>query len=190
MTAKSNVVNTKNNNRGQLLWGLFFGIIFGFLLHKGGATKYDVIIGQLLLRDNTVVKIMMSAVLVGMPGIFLMKKFGWVDFQVKFGSLGKNVIGGLIFGLGFALLGFCPGTIAGAVGNGYMDAVVGGLPGIIIGSGLFAAAFPKLRKGILKWGDYGQLTLPQLLNLNEWVIIIPLSVLIIILFVVLELNGI
>lgn len=189
MTSSKIAVQKKNNNRGQLVWGLFFGIIFGFFLQKGGATKYDVIIGQLLLRDNTVVKIMLSAVLVGMPGIFLMKKFGWVDFQVKFGSLGKNVIGGLIFGLGFALLGFCPGTIAGAVGNGYMDAVIGGLPGIIIGSGLFAAAFPKLRNGILQWGNYGQLTIPQLFKVNEWIVIIPLSTLIIILFAILELNG-
>lgn len=190
MATNTNSLNVAKSNRGQLLWGLLFGVIFGFLLQKGGATKYDVILGQLLLQDNTVVKIMMSAVLVGMPGIFLMKKFGWVDFQVKFGSLGKNVIGGLIFGLGFALLGFCPGTIAGAVGNGMMDAMIGGLPGIVIGSGLFAAAFPKLRNGILQWGDYGQLTLPQLFKVNEWVVIIPLSLLIIIFFVVLEMNGI
>ncbi len=190
MATNTNTIDKSKTNWGQLLWGLFFGVIFGFLLHKGGATKYDVIINQLLLKDNTVVKIMMSAVLVGMPGIFLMKKFGWVDFQVKVGSLGKNVVGGLIFGLGFALLGFCPGTIAGAVGNGSLDAALGGLAGIIIGSGLFAAAFPKLRNGILKWGDYGQLTLPQLLKVNEWVVIIPLSALIIVFFVVLELNGI
>lgn len=190
MAVNSSTIEKKNTNHGQLLWGLLFGIIFGFLLHKGGATKYDVILGQLLLQDNTVVKIMLSAVVVGMPGVFLMKKFGWVDFSVKFGSLGKNIIGGLIFGLGFALLGFCPGTIAGAVGNGALDATIGGLIGIVVGSGLFAAAFPKLRNGILKWGDYGQLTLPQLLKVNEWVVIVPLSLLIVVFFVVLELNGI
>ena len=106
MTTSIDIGTKKTTNRGQLLWGLFFGILFGFLLHKGGATKYDVILGQLLLQDNTVVKIMLSAVVVGMPGIFLMKQFGWVDFQVKFGSFGKNIIGGLIFGLG---LGFYDG---------------------------------------------------------------------------------
>lgn len=189
MTTSLDIGTKKTTNRGQLLWGLFFGILFGFLLHKGGATKYDVILGQLLLQDNTVVKIMLSAVVVGMPGIFLMKQFGWVDFQVKFGSFGKNIIGGLTFGLGFALLGFCPGTIAGAVGNGTLDATIGGLPGIVIGSGLFAALFPKVRDNILRWGDYGQLTLPQLLKVNEWVVILPLMALIIGLFVVLEMNG-
>jgi uncharacterized protein len=57
---------------------LTFGIAFGFLLQKGGATKYDVIVGQLLLTDFTVLKIMLSAVLVGMIGIYAMKTWvGW-----------------------------------------------------------------------------------------------------------------
>ncbi|MGD8466186.1 MAG: YeeE/YedE family protein, partial [Anaerolineae bacterium] len=48
-------------NRSQLVWGFVFGIVFGFLLQKGGVTKYDVILGQLLLEDFTVIKIMLSA---------------------------------------------------------------------------------------------------------------------------------
>ena len=60
----------------QLVIGLIIGIIFGFLLQKGGATQYDVIIGQLLLEDLTVVKIMLSAVLVGMIGVHLLKSLG------------------------------------------------------------------------------------------------------------------
>ena len=103
---------------GKLIWGLVFGIIFGFLLQKGGATKYDVIIGQLLLTDFTVLKIMLSASLTGMIGVYLMKSLGWVQLYPKSGSVGINVIGGLIFGVGFAVLGYCPGTIAGAIGNG------------------------------------------------------------------------
>lgn len=183
MTAK------KKFDFSQLLWGLLFGIIFGFLLQKGGATRYDVIVGQLLLTDFTVLKIMMSAVVTGMLGIHLMRKLGWVQFTPKAGSWGKNVIGGLIFGLGFALLGYCPGTIAGAVGNGYLDAAVGGLAGIVIGSGLLAALYPKLRKGILAKGDYGTLTLPQLLKVNEWAVILPLSVIIVVGLYLLEAVG-
>ena len=118
-------------NRSQLVWGFVFGIVFGFLLQKGGVTKYDVILGQLLLEDYTVIKIMLSAVVTGMIGIHLMKSLGWVQLNPKSGSWGKNAIGGLIFGLGFALLGYCPGTIAGAIGNGYLDALVGGLAGNI-----------------------------------------------------------
>ena len=112
-----------------LIWGLAFGVVFGFMLQKGGATKFDVIVGQLLLEDFTVLKIMLSAVVTGMLGIYLMKNLGWVELHPKSGSWGMNVIGGLIFGVGFALLGYCPGTIAGAIGNGYLDALVGGLPG-------------------------------------------------------------
>jgi hypothetical protein len=175
--------------RSSLAWGLLFGIIFGFLLQKGGVTKYDVIIGQLLLEDFTVIKIMLSAVVTGMIGIHLMKSLGWIQLNPKSGSWGKNAIGGLIFGLGFALLGYCPGTIAGAIGNGYLDALVGGLTGILLGSGLLAAAYPSLRTGILKKGDFGHLTFPRLLKVNDWIVIIPLSGLLILLLYLMERAG-
>ncbi|MDO8970178.1 MAG: YeeE/YedE thiosulfate transporter family protein [Saprospiraceae bacterium] len=161
-----------------LLWGLAFGIVFGFLLQKGGATKYDVIVGQLLLTDFTVLKIMLSAVLVGMVGIYAMKTLGWVELDPKSGSAGMNIIGGLIFGIGFAVLGYCPGTISGAIGNGALDALVGGLAGILIGSGLFAALYPRLSQGILKKGDFGDLTFPRLFKVNDRVIVIPVAALI------------
>lgn len=172
-----------------LVLGFLFGIVFGFLLQKGGATKYDVIVGQLLLTDFTVLKIMLSAVLVGMPGIYLMKNLGWVQLYPKSGSLGMNVIGGLIFGVGFALLGYCPGTIAGAIGNGYLDAAVGGLAGIWIGTGLFASLYPKLTKGILKKGDYGDITLPKLLKANDWAVVLPVGALILALLIWIERAG-
>ncbi len=175
--------------RWSLAWGFLFGIVFGFLLQKGGVTKYDVIMGQLLLEDFTVLKIMLSAVVTGMIGIHLMKSLGWIQLSPKSGSWGKNVIGGLIFGLGFAVLGYCPGTIAGAIGNGYLDALVGGLAGIVLGAGLFAAAYPRLRDGILKKGDYGDLTLPRLLKVNDWAVIIPLSGLLVLVLYLIERAG-
>jgi hypothetical protein len=159
----------------QLLWGLLFGIAFGFLLQKGGATKYDVILGQLLLTDFTVFKIMISAVVTGMIGIYWMKGRGWLRFTPKSGSWGKNAIGGLIFGVGFAISGYCPGTIAGAVGNGSLDALSGGLVGILLGAAWLAAAYPRLKDGILKKGPFPAVTLPQLLKVNEWVVILPLA---------------
>jgi uncharacterized protein len=172
-----------------LVWGLLFGIVFGFLLQKGGVTQYDVIVGQLLLRDFTVVKIMLTAVLVGMIGVYAMKNLGWVALSVKPGSWGMNAVGGIIFGLGFALLGYCPGTIAGAIGNGYLDALVGGLAGILIGTGLFAALYPKLRTGILAKGEFGDATFPKLLKVNDWVVVIPVAVLILALLIWMETSG-
>ena len=172
------------------LWlGLIFGIVFGFLLQKGVVTHYDVIIGQLLLTDFTVLKIMLSAVVVGMIGIYFMKGFGWVTLHPKSGSLGMNVIGGLIFGVGFALLGYCPGTIAGAIGNGNLDALTGGLIGIWIGTGLFAALYPKLNKTILQKGYYGDVSLPQVLKVNEWAVVIPMAVIIVLLLIWIESAG-
>lgn len=183
--------NTTSKTRGssQLLWGLAFGIVFGFLLQKGGATKYDVIVGQLLLTDHTVLKIMLSAVVTGMLGIYAMKSLGWVELQPKSGSAGMNIVGGLIFGIGFAVLGYCPGTIAGAIGNGYLDALVGGLAGILIGAGLFAALYPRLSRGILAKGYFGDLTLPRLFKVNDWFVVVPVAGLIIALLYALESTG-
>jgi len=181
--------NISKKDKSPLVWGLVFGILFGFLLQKGGATKYDIIIGQLLLSDFTVLKIMLSAVLTGMIGIYLMKTLGWVELNPKSGSMGSNIIGGLIFGVGFAVLGYCPGTIAGAIGNGYLDALAGGLAGILIGSGIFAALYPRLKSGILKKGDFGNLTLPQLFKVNDWVVVVPVAVLIFLLLIWLERVG-
>lgn len=175
--------------RSRLLQGLLIGILFGFLLQKGGATQYDVIIGQLLLEDFTVLKIMLSAVLTGMIGIHAMKSMGWIELQIKQGSMGKNLAGGLIFGAGFALLGYCPGTIAGAIGNGYLDAMTGGLVGILIGTGIFAALYPVLDRHILNAGSFGKATLPRLLKVNEWIVIVPVSLGILIVFWWLEHKG-
>ena len=184
-----NEINKKTSKNKQLLAGLFFGIIFGFLLQKGGATSYDVILGQLLLTDFTVVKIMLSAVVTGMLGVYVLKGMGMVTLTPKPGSFGMSVIGGLLFGVGFALLGYCPGTISGALGDGHLDAAIGGVAGIIIGSGLFAALYPKLSRGILKKGYFGTLTLPELLRVNSWFVVIPVALLILFILYRLEASG-
>ncbi|MFN2380211.1 MAG: YeeE/YedE thiosulfate transporter family protein [Bacteroidales bacterium] len=176
-------------DRRPLFFGLGFGILFGFLLHKGGATKYDVIVGQLLLTDNTVVKIMLSAVATGMIGIYTMKSLGWIKLSLKSGSVGKNVIGALIFGVGFAVLGYCPGTIAGAIGNGYLDAIFGGLAGIVLGTWIFAVMYPGLKNGILKKGSFGDITIPRLLKVNDWVVVVPAVGLIVLLLFWIEKAG-
>ncbi len=175
--------------KSPLLWGLGFGIVFGFLLHKGGVTKYDVIVGQLLLIDFTVLKVMLSAVVTGMLGIYFMKSLGWVKLSPKSGSVGINVIGGLIFGIGFAVLGYCPGTIAGAIGNGYLDALTAGLAGIWIGAGLFAAIYPKVKDGILKKGHFGNITFPELFKVNQWVVVIAAAAIILLFIFWMESAG-
>ncbi|MCK4537290.1 MAG: YeeE/YedE family protein [Candidatus Krumholzibacteria bacterium] len=184
------MLTTLHTKKGlQLFFGFLFGILFGIFLQKGGATKYDVIVGQLLLTDFTVVKIMLSAVITGMIGIFAMKSFGWVDLHPKPGSWGSSAVGGLIFGVGFATLGYCPGTIAGAIGNGYIDAATGGIIGILIGAGLFAAIYPRLMNGILRKGDFGDITIPRLIKVPECVIVPIVVMFLVFILLALESKG-
>jgi hypothetical protein len=179
----------RTNKRAQLLVGLVLGIFWGFFLQRSGVTSYDVILGQLLLTDFTVVKVMLTAAVVGMVIVHLMRSLGWVRLHPKPGSVGKSIVGGLIFGVAFAVLGYCPGTIVGGIAQGALDALVGGLIGIVFGSWLFAVYYPKLQKPVLLKGDFGEKTLPELFNVNAWVIVIPAAVLLIGLLFTLESVG-
>jgi hypothetical protein len=169
----------RSNKRAQILIGLAIGVFFGFFLQRSGVTNYDVILNQLLLTDFTVVKVMLTAVVTGMIGVHIMRSLGWVQLHPKPGSIGTSIVGGLIFGVAFAILGYCPGTIVGGIAQGALDALVGGLIGILIGSWLFAVYYPKLQKPILLKGDFGQVTLPQILKVNAWVVVVPAALLIV-----------
>jgi len=178
-----------SKKRTQLFIGFLIGIGFGFLLQKGGVTQYNVIMQQLLLEDFTVVKIMLTAVLTGMIGVHLLRSLGFAQLHPKPGSLGASVIGGLVFGIGFGLLGYCPGTVAGAFAQGALDALLGGIVGILIGAGLFAALYPKLEKHILHKGDFGSKTFPELLKVNSWIVVAAASAMIVGLLIWIESAG-
>ncbi len=150
----------------QLALGLVLGFFFGFLLQRGGVTYYDVILGQLLLEDWTVLKVMGSAIITGMLGVQVMRQLGWVELHPKPGSLGSTVAGGLIFGVGFGLLGYCPGTALGAVGHGALNALVAGVGGMLLGAGLYSVLYPRLRESVLPKGGFGAVTLPELLGIH------------------------
>jgi hypothetical protein len=170
----------------QLLLGLAIGFCFGFLLQKGGVTRYDVIMGQLLLQDWTVVKVILTAIMTGMIGIYLLRIPGLAKLHTWSGSLGSTVIGGLIFGVGFAILGYCPGTLAGAAGQGSLDALIGGVPGMVVGAGIYAAIYPKLLDRVLKLGEFDKETIPQVLGVKPWPVIVVVTVVILLIFAILE----
>ncbi|ADQ14498.1 DUF6691 family protein [Halanaerobium hydrogeniformans] len=172
----------------RLMKGLGTGIVFGFFLQRGGVTDYNVLVGQLLLEDFTVAKIILTAVVVGMIGVHFLSERNIIELKPKSGSLRRTIPGGLIFGAGFALLGYCPGTIAGAIGQGSIDALIPGLLGIVTGSFFFAAFYEKFSDSIDK-NTFKVNTLPELLKINHWKIIIPLSAVIIIFLVWLEGIG-
>jgi hypothetical protein len=173
----------------QLALGLLIGVAFGFLLHKGRVIYYDVIIGQLLLKDFTVVKVMLTAVAVGMLGVYSLKSAGLAQLHVKTGSIGSTVIGGLIFGVGFAILGYCPGTVLAAAGRGALDALAGGIVGTLIGVWLFAVIFPKLDNVILNIGAFGKATIPELLGVHPWVVVLPVCCAILAFLIAIEKAG-
>lgn len=147
----------------QLLLGLLFGLIFGFLLQKGGVAKYHVLMGVLLLEDMTVVKVMLSAIVVGMVGVFALRAVGKVRLHVKPTRYAANIAGGLIFGVGFGLLGYCPGTGSAALGQGNLDAL-GGILGLMAGSYVYAELSGRLGRTLEQWGNQGKLTFPELLR--------------------------
>ena len=91
--------------------------------------------------------------------------------SIKPTILGRNISGGLIFGLGWGLLGYCPGTSLGALGEGRWDALWGIL-GMLAGATLFVETYPKfIENTLLTRGYLGSITLPQILGLNHWFII-------------------
>lgn len=171
---------------GILTLGLLTGIFFGFFLQKGQALKYDKQLGMLRFKDFTVFKVMVSAILVGMAGIYFFVDMGLGELSLKPTVLGANIIGGLIFGLGWGMLGYCPGTAVGAISEGRLDAFWGGVLGMLVGAGIFAEAYTFLKDNLLRWGDLGKVSIPKVFGINHWVIIAILWVLMILVFIGLE----
>lgn len=159
----------------RLLLGLVTGIAFGFILQKGQALKFHKIIDALRLRDFTIWKLMFTAIGVGMIGIYAMNELGLAKMHIKPTILSANILGSLIFGAGFALLGFCPGTCVGAAGEGRLDGLYSGVVGLLIGAGLYSEVYPYLLPGFLKVGALGKVTLPQLFGIGMWPTVIAIA---------------
>jgi len=172
----------------ELVYGLVTGTIFGFLLQKVRVIRYDKQIAALRLMDMTIVKFMFTSILVAMVGVYLLKDLGIVKLSLKPTVLGGNIIGGLIFGIGWGLLGYCPGTQLGALGEGRWDSIWG-LIGMLVGAGIFAEMFPFLNNTVLKWGDLGKITIPQVLGINHWIVIVAFVIIGILMFRWFEKKG-
>jgi len=154
----------------KLALGLMTGIIFGLLLQKGRVAKYHVIVGQFLLKDWTVVKIMATAVIIGAIGVYALVAMGATSLHIKPMLWGGVLLGGVLFGIGIVVLGYCPGTSVAACGEGRRDAMVGVL-GMLVGAGLFVALYPVLQPVMKGLGDWGEITVPETLGVSPWLII-------------------
>jgi len=173
---------------GKLAAGLFFGLVFGFLLQKGGVAKFDILIGVLLLENFVVVKMMLTAIIVGMIGSYFLRRTGVVELQINETKYGANIVGGLIFGVGFGLLAYCPGTNAAAVGQGNLDALVG-VVGLLIGSYLYALSSKFSSGTVSRWGKRGKLTIPELVGTSQGRFVAIAAPLLAAVLVILEIAG-
>jgi uncharacterized membrane protein YedE/YeeE len=145
-----------------MIGGLVAGLLFGVLLQRGGVATYRVIVGQFLLVDFTVAKVMFTAIVVGALGVYGMLALGLIDgLQIKPAYLVGVGLGGTIFGVGMTTLGYCPGTAVAAVATGSRHAAVGILGGVV-GAGLYSALFPSIEGNLLKLEDFGKVTVPDL----------------------------
>ena len=150
----------------QLFYGLITGAFFGFFLQRSRVVRYDKQIGALRFMDMTILKFMLSSIVVGMVGIYFLRDLGLVQLRFVPTTIAMNVLGGLIFGAGWGVLGYCPGTQGGALGEGRLDALWGIL-GMTLGAGLYAEFYPAITKNLAGVGDYGFITLPQVLGVKQ-----------------------
>jgi len=157
----------------ELLTGAITGILFGFFMQKAQVIRYDRQLAALRLQDMTIVKFMLTTILVAMVGIYLLLDLGLVKLSVKPLVLGGNVLGGLIFGIGWGIVGYCPGTAMGALGEGRYDSIFG-LLGMILGAAIYAEMFPLMKATVLTWGNFGKITLPGVLGINHWIVVVVL----------------
>lgn len=151
----------------KLVLGLVTGIVFGFLLQKGRVAKFEVIVGQFLFKDWTVVKMMGTAVVVGTVGVYSLVSADLATLHIRPALLGGVLLGAVCFGIGMAIFGYCPGTSVAGCGEGRRDAMVGVL-GMFAGAALYVALYEQLQPAIKSLGDWGKITLPEVTHTSPW----------------------
>jgi len=153
------------------------GFIFGFGLYHAGFTDSRKIARAFYLRDVSVPVVMFSAIVTGMLGLWLLSLIGFIDTSKMYylpTYLMPMAVGGVLFGIGMAIGGFCPGTAAASIATGRIDAMVFVL-GFLGGSILFGDLFPV-------WGDFyrsdyrGVFRLDQLVGINLGSVVLILTI--------------
>jgi hypothetical protein len=168
--------------------GLVTGVVFGFLLQKGRVIRFEKQIGALVLKDMTIFKFMLSAALVGMVGLYILSDAGVIKLSHKPMDVGGIVLGGALFGAGWAIMGFCPGTSVAALGEGRIHALFA-IVGMIVGAAVFAELYPAFASTVGAWMDFGKIGLPEALGISHWVVIPVFWVVVIALFYWFEKKG-
>jgi uncharacterized membrane protein YedE/YeeE len=158
----------------KLVLGLILGAAFGAVLQLSGASSHTKITNALRLKDLTIIKLILAAIGAGLLGVHLLDLVGWANMKVKDLYLPGIVVAGLIFGVGFAVTGYCPGTALAAAAEGKPDAwatILGGTLGALV----FAFMFPDLETFLLSFGQYGPVTIHDSLGVKGILLALPLS---------------
>ncbi len=149
------------------------GLGMGWFLERAGFGSATKLAKQFYFRDLAVLKVMFTAIVTAMVGLFLAAELGWVDLSLMYLQptvLWANVVGGLLLGVGFIIGGLCPGTSVVSVATGRIDALLFVL-GVLASQFLVGEAWP-LFAGISEAGEMGQITLPGLLGVPYGLVVL------------------
>jgi thiosulfate/3-mercaptopyruvate sulfurtransferase len=126
---------------------LLIGILFGFILERAGFGSSRKLAGVFYLKDMTVIKVMFTAVIVTMLGLAFLLRGGWLTVDHVYflpTKYGAQIVAGLVFGVGFVIGGWCPGTAVAGLAAGKLDAFVF-LIGAVLGSIGFNEIFSLIK---------------------------------------------
>jgi len=170
----------------KLLLGLAIGTAIGAVMQLGGASSYRKILGSLLLKDMTIIKLILMTIAVTTVGIYALDLVDMANMSIKPTYVVGIIVAGLIFGVGFAISGYCPGTCVLASAEGKTDAVftlIGGL----FGAALYALVYP-LMAPLISLTNYGAITLPSIFNVTNgiWIAVPFSAILFVLIFRVLK----
>ncbi len=152
-----------------LMLAVVFGFAFGWLLNRGKVTSYNVIVNQFRFRDFTVLKVMMTAIVVGGVGVLILKDMGLAKLHIRDANMFGTIVGAAIFGVGMVLYGYCPGTGVAAVATGSVHALIGVI-GMLIGAVFYAFSFSWVKVHILSVWALGKVSLYQLWGVSPWLL--------------------
>ena len=152
---------------GDIVIALLLGFGFGFALDKGGMTRYHKIVNVYRFTDLAVLKFMMSALVTGMISVYALNWAGVVEFSTTTNTVvAKALGGGMLFGIGMALIGMCPGTVIAGAGRGQLDYLIPGIGGMLTGALAYGFLYPTLSDFFARFTDYGPEMIPALWNLS------------------------
>lgn len=150
---------------------LLLGVAFGWLLHKARLGRYDTIVGVFAFRDLTVIRFLFAALAVAAVTAHALVALGASPaLPVPRSALVADLIGGVVFGAGMALAGFCPATVAAGAAEGRLDHLVAGTLGLLAGALIYGLAYPYLAP-IGHVADLGPVTAARALGVSPWLLL-------------------